>query len=192
MKVKIFTRIISLLLVTATVSLHVSAQTDSSKLSTLSLKDLLSEKVTTASKTLQEIGLAPATVMVVTRDQIRIRGYQSLLDVLYDLPDVKIDDKMYSGLRNSVTLRGVQGSEKFMVLLDGISISSPSGEAMPVMENYPVHFADQVEIVFGPASALYGANALSGVINIITKKGPGKKSWVAEASALGGTLGYSN
>jgi outer membrane cobalamin receptor len=192
MKVKFITRITCLVLSVFAGYLNAFAQTDSSKLSMLTLKDLLSEKVTTASKTLQEIGLAPATVMVVTRDQIKTRGYQSLLDVLYDLPDVKVDDKMYSGLRNSITLRGIQGSEKFMVLLDGISISSPSGEAMPVMENYPVHFADQIEILFGPASALYGANALSGVINIITKKGPGKKSWAAEASTVGGTMGYSN
>src|SRR5688572_27783836 len=153
----------------AFVSSKVWSQDDSAKLEKLSLKELLSVKVTTASRAAQELGLTPATVLLVTKEQIKIRGYQSLLDVLLDLPDVKVDDKMYSGMRNSLTVRGTQGTEKLVILLDGITISTPSGEALPVMENYPVHMADQIEIVFGPASALYGANAVSGVINIISK-----------------------
>lgn len=167
-------------------------QSDSVKLENLSLKELLSVKVTTASRAAQELGLTPATVLLVTKEQIKIRGYQSLLDVLLDLPDVKVDDKMYSGMRNSFTIRGTQGSEKLIILLDGIAISTPSGEALPIMENYPVHLAEQIEVVFGPASALYGANAVSGVINIITKKSPGNKNWHIEASSLAGTYGYTN
>lgn len=173
-------------------SSSLNAQSDSSSLENLSLQQLLSTKITTASKTLQELGISPATVTVVSKEQIKVRGYQSLLDVLYDLPDVKIDDKIYSGIRNSITIRGTQGSEKFVILLDGIPISTPSGEAMPVMENYPVHLAEQVEIVFGPSSALYGANAVSGVINIITKKPSSGKDTHLEISSLVGTYGYTN
>ncbi len=170
----------------------VLAQDDSARLENLSLKELLSVKVTTASRAAQELGLTPATVLLVTKEQIKIRGYQSLMDVLQDLPDVKLDDKMYSGMRNSFTIRGVQGTEKLVILIDGITVSTPSGEALPIMENYPVHIAEQIEIVFGPASALYGANAVSGVINIITKKSPGGKSFQVEASSLAGTYGYTN
>jgi outer membrane receptor protein involved in Fe transport len=176
----------------AFVSSKVWSQDDSTKLENLSLKELLSVKVTTASRTAQELGLTPATVLLVSKEQIKMRGYQSLLDVLLDLPDVKVDDKMYSGMRNSFTIRGTQGSEKLVILLDGITISTPSGEALPIMENYPVHFAEQIEIVFGPASALYGANAVSGVINIISKKTPNNNDLRLEASALGGTYGYTN
>ncbi len=170
---------------------HVHAQADTAMLESLTLKDLLNVKVTTASKTLQELGLAPATVIVIPKEQIRMRGYQSLLDLLYDLPDIKVDDKIYSGIRNSITVRGTQGSEKMVILMDGITISSPSGEAMPVMENYPVNIAEQVEIVYGPASALYGANAVTGVINIITKT-PEKKDFSLEASTAVGSGGYTN
>jgi outer membrane receptor protein involved in Fe transport len=161
------------------------------KLDSLDLKDLLKVKITTAAKTSQALELASATVTVVTKEQIKLRGYQSLLDVMYDLNDVKVDDKMYSGMRNSFTVRGTQGSEKFMILLDGISISSPSGEAMAIMQNYPVNLAEQIEILYGPASALYGANAVSGVINIITKKTP-KKKFDAEISSTTGVYGYTN
>ncbi|MEP7263672.1 MAG: TonB-dependent receptor [Bacteroidota bacterium] len=158
----------------------------------ISLKELLMTRVTTVSKTSQSLDIAPATVMVITREQIRARGYQSLLDVMYDLPDIKVDDKIYSVIRNTFTIRGTQGQEKFVILLDGIRINSPTGEAMPIMENYPVNVAEQIEIVFGPASALYGADAVSGVINIITKKNLSKKDITVEASSVAGTYGYTN
>src|SRR5690349_11252959 len=109
-------------------------------LENLSLKELLNLKITTASRTSQALDLASAVVIVISKEQIKTRGYQSLLDVLYDLPDMKVDDKMYSGTRNTFTLRGIEGAQKFVILLNGTSISSPSGEAMPIMENYPVHF----------------------------------------------------
>ncbi|MEP7170990.1 MAG: TonB-dependent receptor plug domain-containing protein, partial [Bacteroidota bacterium] len=132
----------------------------------LSLKELLNVKVTTASKTSEELEKAPATAIVITQEQIKTRGYQSLLDVMYDLPDIKVDDKVYSGVRNNFVLRGTPGQDKFIILLDGNRISSPIDEALPIMENYPVNLAEQIEVVYGPASALYGANAVSGVINI--------------------------
>ena len=169
-----------------------SAQSDSSHvLENLSLKELLSIKVTTVSKASEELEMAAATIVVVTKAQIKIRGYQSLLDVLYDLPDIKIDDKVYSGIRSSFTVRGVQGQDKFIILLDGVRISSPIDEALPIMENYPVNLVEQIEIVYGPASALYGANAVSGVINIITQKSA-KDEISVEGSSLNGNYGYTN
>jgi outer membrane receptor for ferrienterochelin and colicin len=192
MKIKHTYRIFLVLLTLALSLSKAHSQPDTTRLENMSLQALLNVKVSTASKTLQELGIAPATVLVITKEQIRIRGYQSLLDLMYDLPGVKIDDKIYPGIRNSFTVRGIQGSEKFVILLDGITISSSSGEALPIMENYPVNLAEQVEVVFGPASALYGANAVSGIINIITKKGSAGKDFQMEASSATGTYGYSN
>jgi len=168
------------------------AQQDTTKLEDLSLKALLDVKVVTASKTSQSSGTAPATVTVISKEQIRTRGYQSLLDLIVDLPDMKVDDKIYPGSRNSVTVRGIEGQQNFVILLDGVKISSPTNEALPVMENYPVNLAEQVEVLYGPASALYGADAVSGVINIITKRLPANKDMVLDASAMAGSYGYIN
>jgi outer membrane receptor for ferrienterochelin and colicin len=168
------------------------AQHDSAKLDELSLKDLLNVKITTASKTSQESDKAAATVIVITTEQIKIRGYQSLLDVLKDIPDMKVDDKLYTLALNNFTMRGIPGQDKFILLLDGVRISSPTNEAMPIFENYPVNLAQQIEIVFGPASALYGADAVSGVINIITKKDPSRKNISVDASSAVGTNGQIN
>jgi outer membrane receptor for ferrienterochelin and colicin len=186
---------IRILIVIAVLALwgnNVYSQADSTALNNMSLKELLNVKVTTASKTLQEQNVAPATVMVISKDQIKIRGYQSLLDLMLDLPDFKVDDKIYSGQRNSVVIRGIQGQQNFFILLDGIKISSPTNEALPIMENYPIHLAEQVEIVYGPASALYGADAVSGVINIITRKVSSKKDLAVDAATVAGMYGYTN
>lgn len=167
-------------------------QQDTAKLDNLSLAELLDVKVVTASKTSQNSGTAPATITVINKEQIRIRGYQSLLDLITDLPDMKVDDKIYSVSRNSVTVRGIQGQQNFVILLDGIKISSPTNEALPIMENYPVNLAEQVEVLYGPASALYGADAVSCVINIITRKLPAGKNIMVDASTMAGNYGYSN
>lgn len=163
--------IISAILVCVFIHAKGQIQTDANKvdLTELSLEQLHNIKITSASKIRQEAGQAPATVVVITEEQIRIRGYRSLLDVLMDLPDFKIDDKVYSINRNRFTLRGIEGQEKFVIMLDGVRISSPTNEHIPIMENYPVNLAKQIEIIYGPASALYGADALSGIINIISK-----------------------
>lgn len=179
------------LLITLVVIAAAGHAQEDTALTRFSLKQLLNVKVMTASRTSQNLETAPASVVVITREQIKLRGYQSLLDVMQDLPDVKVDDKIYSGIRNSITFRGTQGSEKIVFLLDGAIISSPSGEAMPVMENYPVNLAEQIEVVYGPASALYGANAVSAVINIITRKST-RKNFAAEASTLADYHGYTN
>jgi outer membrane cobalamin receptor len=168
------------------------SQVDSSKRESFSLKELLNVKITTASKTAQDLEMAPATVIVITQEQISLRGYQSLLDVLYDLPGMKVDDKVRSHLHNNFVMRGTPGQEKFILLLDGMRISSPTNETMPIIENYPVHLAEQIEVVLGPASALYGADAVSGVINIITKKSPSKKNIKVEATSMAGSYGYTN
>jgi outer membrane receptor protein involved in Fe transport len=184
-----------ILLCAATVSLAYAnsyGQQDTAKLDNLSLKELLDVKVITASKSSQNSDMAPATVTVISKEQIRMRRYQTLLDLIIDLPDMKVDDKIAPSSRNSVTIRGIQGQQNFVILLDGVKISSPTNEAMPIMENYPVNLAEQVEVVYGPASALYGADAVSGVINIITKKMPANKDMVMDASAMAGSYGYIN
>lgn len=148
------------------------AQTDSAgvDLTDLTLEQLLNVKIVTASKNLIEAGQAPATVLVISEEQIRVRGYRSLLDVIADLPDFKIDNNSFSENYNQVTVRGIQGQQKFVIMLDGMRISAPANESLPVFHNYPVNLAKQIEIIYGPASALYGADALSGIINIITKR----------------------
>lgn len=135
------------------------------------LKWLRAERVTAVTAALrnQDLTQAPATVRVITRRQIEERGYRSLHDLLRDLPGVDVLDHSQAESKGRTTFRGITGNNRFLILQDGIRINSPTGEPItPVMENFPLLAAKQVEILYGPASALYGADAFTGVINIIT------------------------
>lgn len=149
------------------------AQIDSAKLSYLEmpLEELLSLNVTTASKTLQKSSDAPATIYVINEEQIAIRGYTSLEEVLEDIPEIEIQKKASVEYSNYFTIRGIDGTEKFIILMDGMRINSPAGTPLPIVHNYGIADAKQIEIILGPASSIYGVDAFTGVVNIITKKG---------------------
>jgi outer membrane receptor protein involved in Fe transport len=132
---------------------------------------LLNTPITTATRTAQSSAKAPATVVTVTAEQIRSRAYRSLGEVMRDLPEFKVDNGFSAENYNAVTVRGVMGQYKFVILMDGARIGAATNEILPILENFPVHFAKQIEVVYGPASALYGADAFTGIINIVTFKG---------------------
>jgi outer membrane receptor protein involved in Fe transport len=125
--------------------------------------------ITTASRYLEKITDTPASVILITAKQIKQRRYQNLLDVLKDLPSVDIQEKRQQLEYNLITFRGHLHSNKFLILQDGVRIDSPTGEALPISENIPLYAAKQIEILYGPAAAVYGTEAFSGVINIITQ-----------------------
>lgn len=133
-----------------------------------SLEELLKLKVVTASKLEEEANTAPGDILVITQKQIAERGYISLEDVLKDLPSVDVQTESSSTTFNNIAIRGVFGNSKFVILQDGLRISSPTGEDIPVSYNFPLNHVKQIEFIYGPASALYGADAMSGVINLIT------------------------
>jgi len=133
-------------------------------------------QIVTASRLQESSDKAPANVQVITEEQIRLRGYRTLLEVLRDLGAFKISDSASEEWSHEITLNGVERHEKIVLLLDGLRISSPTNEMTAYLENYPPQLARQIEIIYGPASALYGADAMTCVINIITKEGNRKVS----------------
>lgn len=144
------------------------------------LRWLKAEAVTTRTASLVEESLteAPATVVVVTRRQIEDRGYRSVLDLLHDLPGVDVQERAESFQTNRVALRGITGNSKFLILLDGVRINAATGTpSLPIEDNFPLYMAKQVEILYGPASAIYGADAFTGVINIITDRAATRDGW---------------
>ena len=139
--------------------------------SDLSLEELLNVPVVTATRQAQKSSDAPATVYVFSEERIRARGYRNLEDLLEDVPEVEIQRKSNHETWNHISIRGIAGNEKFIVLMDGIRVSSPTGDHHLVGTNYPLTNARRVEVILGPASALYGVDAFSGIIHIITRSG---------------------
>ena len=142
------------------------------KLSELSLEALMNINVITATGTEQKISEAPSTMNVITAKQIEERGYEQLEDALRDIPG--IDFIHLNGYAPTfIYFRGMYGAENLRVLLmiDGIPENNIIGSNDMAGPAYSLHNVEKIEVIWGPASALYGANAFGGVINIITKKG---------------------
>lgn len=138
----------------------------------LSLEQLMNITVVTASRFEQKITEAPSTMIVITSAQIVERGYQQLDDVLRDIPGVDLIHN-YGSAPAYITFRGMYGDENRRVLfmIDGIVENNLMGSYEMGGPAYSLHNVERIEIIWGPGSALYGANAFSAVINIITKKG---------------------
>lgn len=113
---------------------------------------------------------SPATVYVVTSEDIQTSGAQTLWDALRAVPGVDVMSERTS--QGDVSIRGLNGplNNRTLVLLDGKTVLNgfldyTDWETIPVS----LEEIDRIEVVEGPASALYGGNAVNGVINIITK-----------------------
>lgn len=114
----------------------------------------------------------PATVRVITAEDIRRHGYRYLHELLRDQPG--FDVTYMQGLYGSIfSQRGLDQPENIrtLVLIDGVPDNNISQGSAYIKHTYGLEGVRQVEIVSGPASALYGANAMSGVINLVTKSG---------------------
>jgi len=134
----------------------------------LSLQELMNIEISTTSKYEEKLRDTPADIYVFTQKQIKERGYTSLLDILKSLPGVQIQNFSAQASYNLITTRGVVGNNKFLFLQDGVRISAPASERLAIFENFPIFYAKQIEVLMGPASVSYGADAFMGVINIIT------------------------
>lgn len=137
------------------------------------LEELLQLKVaevTTASKQLERSAQAPGMVVVIDERDIRLRGYSTLTDVLRDLPGMELIEYYQSEFGTYVAVRGLLGNNKIILLVNGVRVNPPGGEELPIRSDISVRFAEQIEIVYGPGSTLYGQDAISAVINIKTRQ----------------------
>lgn len=152
------------------VALGGQAATATPDLTQLSIEDLMQLKVVSAAKVEQSLQDTAAAVFVITADDIRRSGATSIPEVLRLAPGVEAS-RLDSG-RWSVTIRGFNGrfANKLLVLVDGRSIYTPqfSGVHWEV-QGPPLEEIERIEVVRGPGGSLWGANAVNGVINILTK-----------------------
>lgn len=138
----------------------------------LDLYDLKALKVTSASKSAQTLNFTPARMIVISKEQIEDRGYRGLDELLNDLPSIQVMRYADSGILNQIGIRGVMGTNYFKVLQDGIEIDQSDGEILSHSMQYPLFGIERVEVIYGPSSVVYGADALSGVINLVSVKAP--------------------
>ena len=172
----------------------------------LSLDQLANVKITSFSKKEQKLSQVAGAVYVITQEQIRRSGLTNVPELLRLAPGIHV--AQLNGDQWSVSARGTVGaySNKLLVLIDGRSIYSPvfSGVywdlGMPLLENI-----ERIEVILGPGATIWGANAVSGVINIIRKSsrdthggkgitvtsGAGSSERAFGSVSVGGTIGGS-
>jgi outer membrane receptor for ferrienterochelin and colicins len=146
----------------------------------MDLDQLLNLKVSSASGVPESARHAPAALIVITADDIRERGYDSLVDVLQDVPGFDIS---ISGGTSHATAwqRGYRSpfAQRTLLLVDGVVNNELWSQATDLSRQYPLRMLERIEILYGPASAVYGANAFAGVIHLITRRAdaPGGSGW---------------
>ena len=128
--------------------------------------------VVTATRTRQTLAETTSAVTVITRRQIEAKKPVDLAEAIRLAPGVSVAQSGTRGKSASIFLRGAN-SNHTLVLLDGVRANSPADGRFD-LGTIPIENIERIEIVRGPQSALYGSDAIGGVINIITRRGSGE------------------
>jgi iron complex outermembrane receptor protein len=155
-------------------------------LSQIPIEDLMNIQVTSVSKTEQKLSQAAAAIFVITQEEIRRSGAMNIPDLLRMVPGM--DVSQISANDWAVSARGFnqQFSNKLLVLIDGRAVYTPLlGGVDWDTQDVPLEDIDRIEVIRGPGATLWGANAVNGVINVVTKKAADTQG--ALVTAGGGT-----
>ena len=137
----------------------------------------LAPVVVTASRTPQPITSAIADVSVIGAEEIAANGPRGLAELLQGRHGVEVVQNGGPGATSGVFMRGANRGQT-LLLVDGLRVSSSTVGA-PTFEAIPLDQAERVEVLRGPASSLYGADAIGGVIQVFTRRpAPGLSGWV--------------
>jgi outer membrane receptor for ferrienterochelin and colicins len=143
-------------------------------LTDMSLQDLLNIEIFSASKFLQKASEAPASIDIITADEIARYGYRNINDVLRSVPGFYVtNDRNYSYIGARGFARPGDYNSRLLLLVDGKRLNDNVYDSFLAGEESPVDIdlISRIEVIRGPSSSLYGASAFFGIINIVTKTG---------------------
>ena len=157
----------------------------------LSLEELFDLEVTSVSKKPESVSKTAAAVHVVTADDLHRMGVLSIPEALRYIPGVevaRVDSRSYA-----ITARGFNGTvaNKLLVLMDGRSVYTPlySGVFWDVQDAF-IEDIEQIEVIRGPGATVWGANAVNGVINIISKSAANTQGFLVTGGAGNAERGF--
>jgi iron complex outermembrane receptor protein len=155
-----------------------------------SLEDLMSIDVTSVSKKEQKTSQAAAAVFVISREDIGHSGALNIPDLLRMVPG--LDVAQIDGANWAISARGFNGqfSNKLLVLVDGRTVyTNTFAGVFWDSQNVPLGSIERIEVIRGPGAAVWGSNAVNGVINIITLSAADTQGATVVASAGNGSIG---
>jgi len=134
-----------------------------------------------ALRTERPLNQIASSVTVIDREQIERENKLTVLDLLREVPGISVAQSGGAGQATRVFLRGMN-SNHVLVVMDGVALNDPSDPATAFdFANISTDNIEQVEVLRGPQSTLYGSQALSGVINIVSRKGKGSPKYTGLA-----------
>lgn len=147
----------------------------------LSLSDLMNIKVVTASKSEEPIDEAPNVMYVITREEIRRRGYKSLKDIFRIIPGFGVDQK---DIQMVGQVRGIapNDNEKFALMLNGHILNQVTEPEFFQAGGFPLDNLESIEVIVGPGGVFYGGETLCAILNLITGKSDGNEIAVSAGS----------
>jgi len=156
--------------------------------------------IETVSKFEQRVIEAPASVTIVTKDEIKKFGYRNLADILRAVPGLFVNyDRAYHYLGMRGFARPGDYNTRFLLLIDGHRVNETIFDTATIGNDFPmdIDLIDRVEVIRGPGSSLYGTNAIFGIINVITRKGRDLKGFetsgeIGSFYTYKGRLSYGN
>ena len=146
------------------------SQEKQSGLAALSMEDLMNIQVTSASKKEQKLSEVPSAIFVITQEDIRRSGAMNIPDLLRMVPG--LDVAQINANTWAISARGfnLQFANKLLVLVDGRAVYTPLfGGVYWETLDVPLEDIERIEVIRGPGGTVWGANAVNGVISIITK-----------------------
>jgi iron complex outermembrane recepter protein len=159
-------------------------------LTKVSIEDLMDMEVTSVSKKAEVLSAAPAAIFVITGEDIRRGGFSSVPDALRQVPGLHVAQQ--NAHVWVVAARGFSSffNNKMLVLIDGRIVYTPTfGGVWWDVQDPPLDDIERIEVIRGPGGTLWGANAVNGVINIITKDA-GKTQGALISTSAGVNEGY--
>ncbi len=176
---------LSRLSVAALFAAFAAAQADRPRdLTEMSIEELMSIELTSVSKKSQPLNKTAASAFVITSEDIRRSGMNSLPEVLRLAPGVQVA-RAESGIW-AISIRGFNDdfSNKLLVLIDGRTVYNELyGGVFWQLQQMPLEDIDRIEVIRGPVAAMWGANAVNGVVNIITKSAADTQGGFVQAEA---------
>lgn len=149
------------------------AQEEIKELKDFSLEDLLKIDIVSVTKLPEKLQTTPASVLILTQEDIINRGYSDLIEMFNDLPGIDLSIT-YGDLYHRSYMRGYRKSygSPYLLMVDDRVMNNLWYNWTDVLLTIPIINIKKIEIIYGPSSSVYGPNALMGLINIITEKNP--------------------
>ncbi|WFP49371.1 TonB-dependent receptor [Methylomonas sp. EFPC3] len=154
------------------------------RLKTLSLQELTATTVSLAAKSQQTLQEAAAAAYVISNEEIRRSGMQSIPEILRKVPGLEV--ARVDANQWAITSRGFNGAfaNKLLVMVDGRTVYDPFNSGVYWNEqDYPLEDIDRIEVIRGPGATMWGSNAVNGVINIVTRTAQESQGTLVSAGA---------